>query len=308
MRVGVVRNPASHANRRRRRPAPDGDVIFAEAPNAATMGEVLRDFARQEIGLLVLEGGDGSLRDMITALPAAFGAAPPLLAVMPAGKTNLLARDLGLFSLDTLPLPKLLAEAKTGFRPERLKARRVLDICWSDGRHAPVSGFFFGAAAFRRATILAQSVHRLGAFQRPAIALTLISGFTRVLAGGSNDPWRAGETMTIALDGADPASGRRFVVLASTLKRFPLRMKPFDNGLGGLRYLEVDAPPQRLGRAIATLMSAEPAAWLGDYGYRRGSGDEMRLTLAEPFVLDGEIFPAGELIISAARELQFVGP
>ena len=104
MRVGVVRNPASHANRRRPRPAPQGDVVFAEAPTAAAMGEVLRDFARWEVGLVVLEGGDGSLRDMITALPSAFGDAGPLLAVLPAGKTNLLARDLGLFSLDTLPL------------------------------------------------------------------------------------------------------------------------------------------------------------------------------------------------------------
>ena len=308
MRVGVIRNPLSHANRRRPRPAPDGDVIFAEAPTATAMGEVLRDFARQEVGLVVLEGGDGSLRDMVTALPDAFGPAEPLLAVLPAGKTNLLARDLGLFSLDTLPLEKLLADAQGGIAPDRRKTRRVLDIRWLDDRHAPVRGFFLGAAAFRRATALAQGVHRLGAFQRPAIALTLATGFARVLAGGPSDPWRAGEAMELAVDGAPSRDGSRFLFLASTLKRFPLRLRPFSDGPGGLRYLDVDAPPRRLGRVIANLMSAEPAPWLADYGYRRGGGDELKLSLPEPFVLDGEIFPAGELAISATRALQFVGP
>ena len=308
MRVGVIRNPLSHANRRHPRPAPTGDVIFTEAPTAEAMGAVLRDFAAREVGLVVLEGGDGSLRDMVTALPAAFGDAAPLLAILPAGKTNLLARDLGLFDLDTLPLEQLLADAQGGFPVEREKVRRVLDVRWADDRHAPVSGFFFGAAAFRRATALAQGVHKLGAFQRPAIALTLITGFARVLAGGPNDPWRAGEPMALSVDGGESQDGARFVLLASTLKRFPLRMRPFSDGPGGLRYLDVEAPPRRLGRVIAAMTSPEPAPWLADYGYRRGGGDELKLTLPQPFVLDGEAFPAGDLTISATRALRFVGP
>ena len=41
-----------------------------------------------------MDGGDGTLREVLTALPGAF-ATPPLLAVLPSGKTNILALDLG---------------------------------------------------------------------------------------------------------------------------------------------------------------------------------------------------------------------
>jgi hypothetical protein len=306
MRVGVVRNPASHANRRRPRPAPEGDVLFAEVPDAAAMAETLREFARQETGLVVLEGGDGSLRDMITALPAAFGEAQPLLAVVPAGKTNLLARDLGLASLDTLPLERLLQAAREPVAPERVKVRRAVKVEWADGGHAAAHGFFLGAAAFRRATDMAQTVHSFGAFQRPAIAMTLAGVFARVLAGGPDDPWRAGEPMALAVDGQPQPGGRRFLFLASTLKRFPLNFRPFGATDGGLRYLDVDAPPRRLGAAVKGVMAPEPPAWLAAEGYRQGGGERLDLVLEEAFVLDGEVFPGGALQIEAGPPLRFV--
>jgi hypothetical protein len=307
MRVGVVRNPASHANRKRPRPAPEGgDVLFAQAPSATVMAEVLADFARRDVGLVVLEGGDGSLRDMITALPAAFGEAQPLLGVVPAGKTNLLARDLGLASLDTLPLDRLLAAAREPVAPERLKVRRALEVKWTAGDRPAAHGFFFGAAAFRRATDMAQTVHSLGAFQRPAIAMTLAGVLAKVLTGGPEDPWRAGEAMRLQIDGRPQPEGRRFLFLASTLKRFPLRFRPFGATDGGLRYLDVDAPPPRLPAAIPAMMRDEPPAWLEAAGYRQGGGERFDLFLDQAFILDGEHFPGGELSIQAGPPLRFV--
>lgn len=310
MRVGLVRNPVSHANRGRTRPVPEMDgVIYAEAPDRAAMAGALREFARHEVGLVALDGGDGSLRDMVTLLPETFDGAGPLLAVLPAGKTNLLARDLGLKSMDSLPLDRLLADALTGFANARIKTRRALDIVWTDGSHAPVSGFFFGAAAFRRATAMAQSVHRAGAFQQPAIALTLLGVLTRILTASADNPWRAGETIDLAADGLPAEPGPRFVVLASTLKRFPMWMRPFgDKEPTGVRYIDVDAPPHRLFPAAVTMVSGRDPPWLSARGYRRGESDRLDVRLDQPIIVDGEMFPGGPLTISAGRPLRFVVP
>src|SRR3546814_12209371 len=44
---------------------------------------------------LVVDGGDGTVRDVISAAPAAFGDRMPRMAILPSGKTNALALDLG---------------------------------------------------------------------------------------------------------------------------------------------------------------------------------------------------------------------
>ena len=62
---------------------------------ATTAAAYRATLARDGLDLLVIDGGDGTVRDVISLLPHTFGEAPPLLAVLPSGKTNVLAIDLG---------------------------------------------------------------------------------------------------------------------------------------------------------------------------------------------------------------------
>lgn len=107
----------------------------------------------------------------------------------------------------------------------------------------------------------------------------------------------------------DPGAERaRFLLLASTLKRLPLGVKPFGAPREGLKVLTVEAPPRRFARALPILLRGGDAPWLAQAGYRRRDLTAFDVTGPGDFVLDGEIYPGGRLTVRQGRELEFVIP
>jgi hypothetical protein len=299
MRVGVVRNPKSYRNRRDMPwvTAPD-NVLFAKPKTKAALTEALTGFAEAGVDRLVLDGGDGTVRDVLTRLPATFGARIPLLAVTPSGKTNVLAEDLGV-------APDWSVEAAVGRILDPAAPRQVrpcIDVVREDGSLR--RGFVFGTGAYVRATRLAQSAHRMGAFGTASVALTLAMSVVQSIAGRDDRGWRAGEVMQLARGGKTEARAR-FLVIASTLERLPLGLKPFGAKRPGLKSLTIDAPPRLLLAALGPLWRGTEPAWLARAGYVRGEGN-FTVALDGEFVLDGEAYPGGELTVSAGPALEFV--
>ncbi len=78
-----------------------------------------------------------------------------------------------------------------------------------------------------------------------------------------------------------------------------------------LRYLDVDAPPPRLGSALLPALRGRPTPWMKAAGYRSGSAERISLRLSEPFILDGEAFepgPDGKVSIGAGPAVEFLAP
>ena len=72
-----------------------------------------------------------------------------------------------------------------------------------------------------------------------------------------------------------------------------------------IKTLAIDAPPRRLISALAPLWKGEAPAWLEPAGYIRRDG-ELEAALDGEYVLDGETYPAGDLIVRAGPVLEFV--
>jgi hypothetical protein len=74
MRVGVVRNPKSHANIGR---ADDGAtpdaVLLVEPSTPEALEQDLQAFAQCGVNLLVIDGGDGTIRDVLSRAAPIFG-------------------------------------------------------------------------------------------------------------------------------------------------------------------------------------------------------------------------------------------
>ena len=295
MRVGLIRNPKSHRNlgRARAQPLPAG-VMGAEPDSQEDLREALAAFAEAKVEALAIEGGDGTVRDILSLLPDLFET-PPMLAVYPLGKTNVLARDLG-------PPPRLPALAAGIARPTQ---RRPLELTWPDGEHAPVRGFILGAAAYRRATEMSRQVNRAGVFQTASVALTLALALNRALTGRPDNEWRAGEEIAVAVDGGPPNGGRRFLLLASTLDRLPLGAKPFGAAPEGLGWLDIEAPARRLSAMLWPVLRGRDDPRLGPLGYRRGGAQRLSLGLSQPFIVDGELFPAGRVDVALGDPIRF---
>ena len=73
------------------------DVFHYEVEQASQIGEAMRIIARVRPKVLVINGGDGTVQAALTELynGGHFGDAAPPVAVLPSGKTNLIALDLG---------------------------------------------------------------------------------------------------------------------------------------------------------------------------------------------------------------------
>jgi diacylglycerol kinase (ATP) len=303
MRVGVVRNPMSHANIGREEDAPTPDaVLLVEPATPEALEQDLHAFAQCGVGLLVIDGGDGTIRDVLSLLPRAFGENPPLIALLPSGKTNVLAIDLG------VPRDWTLTDAVAAARSDKavIKHRAPLEVRWDDGR-PPLRGFVFGLGAFVRATSLAKNVHRLGAFHSVSVALSILGALFGTVMGGARDQWRAGVPLCLAIDGQETRTANRFLVLATTLKRLPFNLKPFGPPREGMKFLDVDSPPRRLPGAFPALLKGRDSAWQARYGYRRGDAERLRITTDQPLVVDGDVYDgAGGLTVVLAPSLRFL--
>jgi hypothetical protein len=300
-RAGVIWNQRSHRNLRAggRLALPD-DVLDIVPEQESELFAGLRRMASENVDLVVIDGGDGTIREVLTRIPEAYGGRIPRLAIVPNGKTNALALDLGVPV--GASLEDILAAARSGKPP---KKRHCLEVL-RPGQVLPERrGFLFGLGAFVRGTELAQKNHARGFFDNAAIGVTLAGAVGRTLFGGADDPWRQGEAVELSFAG--PAR-QRFLVLASTLKRFPLGLKPFGEPHEGLKVLSVDAPPSRVLRAVPAILRGRDPPWLAASGYRRDDLEAFDLNFPGDFVLDGEVFEGGEMSLRQGPELEFVIP
>jgi len=317
MRVGLIRNAKSYRNRRpddafRTSAAQWLGADYAEPASLSEMQAVLADFARREIELLVIDGGDGTLHKTLGALPPAWESAPPHFAILPSGNTNLIAADVGCGSRGLPALKRLLDAARTGEWKGYVERRSALEVEWGDASNAPQRGMFFGAAAFTRGIDIAHNgVHAQGLFQKSAVMLTLALAAAQTLKAESRERWLAGDPMSVGLDAGDPRDGARFLFLATGLQKLFFGIWPFWDETGaGLRYLDVDAHPEKFIRAGVALLRGKAPQWVRDSEqYRSGGATRIELKLSHRFVLDGEVFepgPSGQLFLKAGPSLEFI--
>lgn len=317
MRVGLISNPRSQRNRQRRPAMRDAvaghpDLLHAELDSVHATADVLRDFARREVGLIIVCGGDGTVQKVLTELLNGREFDPlPAVAVLPGGMTNLIAADVGLQGDPAQSLVKLCRVAADPTAAREMQERAVLSLLRTPGE-PPIHGMFLGTAAFYHAVMMARhQVHPTGAKHDLALAMGLALALFRLMTG-----WRGssalsqGERMTVELDGRSTPPQDYLLFLVTTLERLMLGLMPFwGEGCGGVRYTSVGFPPQRLWRALLPVIRGRPRPWMAARGYESGLTGECRLSLQCPIVFDGEIFtpePGTPVTLRADRRVTFL--
>ncbi len=304
-RLGVVANTLSWKNRDATQDRPDlGDALYASADGPDGYPLLLRRFAEEGVTLVAVDGGDGTLRDVMSVLPWAYGGALPEVALLASGKTNVAAADVGGIARDQLPA---LAEAARAGAALKREVRRPIQVEVGEAR---MLGFVFGLGAFERATRLVnERVHSRGFAQKMGVAMGVVMSGAAAL-GKDREVWRSGVPIAISVDGEEPQMRHSFAMLATSLKRLMLGLWPFwGTGGGGFDVTEIAAPPRRLIRTLATAGLGRPPSWAAEYGYRSAKADRVSLTLREPFIFDGDTFSPGadgRVELTAGPEFTFV--
>jgi hypothetical protein len=308
--VGIVRNPRSHRNKGHAPELADCANILVETPRThAALRDTLAGFAERGIDYLAVDGGDGTVRDVLTCGVGVFGNDWPPLVILPKGKTNALVVDLG------LPNEWKLPEAMEAIARGKTIVRRPLNIALPGTSGEQVQGFILGAGAFTRGTQVGQQAHRWGAFNSFAVGLIIVWCLLQVLFASAANVWRRGTPMRLRDgDGAElPHSGHgspseRFVVLASTLQGFPLGIRPFGKARAGLKLAIIDAPLRTMLMVLPLAMTGFDRPFLRRLGMHRVDVETLDLELGDRFILDGEYFPAGQYRLRQGPELRFVVP
>ncbi|MBO0749958.1 MAG: hypothetical protein J2O44_05970, partial [Porphyrobacter sp.] len=209
--VGVIRNPRSYRNKGL---APEhsvqAEVITETTLKRRELFEVLARFASAGVDYLAIDGGDGTVRDVLTCGAAAFGDDWPPLILMPKGKTNALAADLGL--PQQWDLERALERAGEG----SFARRRSLIVAEADDPQARVQGFMLGAGVFTKAISLGQSAHRWGAFNALAVFVTTFWSLAQAFFATGGNTWRRQTGIRLADDFGNAIAGeaeQRYVLL-----------------------------------------------------------------------------------------------
>ena len=304
--VGVIRNPRSFRNKGL---APDqsarAEVITETTAKRKELFEVLARFASTGIDYLVIDGGDGTVRDVLTCGVSAFGDDWPPLIVMPKGKTNALAADLGLPREWNLDRALMCAEAGSFAR------RHPMVVAEADDPQARVQGFMLGAGVFTRSISLGQSAHRWGAFNALAVFVTTFWSLGQALFAGGNNPWRRQTGIRLTNERGDALAGgaeQRYVLLSSTLENFPMGLKPFGAVREGLKLVVLDRARRKSLLRIPQIAFGRQPKQPERLGYHWLAPESYLMMLDDRFILDGEAFPAGTYRVSKGPELRFVVP
>jgi hypothetical protein len=317
--VALLSNPRSTGNRSllprvRSFCAENGDIFHYEVEDVDQIGEALRTIALVKPKVLVINGGDGTVQAAMTELyhGSHFGASPPPVAVLPNGKTNLIALDLGATGDPIVALQRVMELARTGLT-DHIVARELIALSDGQANSRPVLGMFLGGAGLAESILFCRhKIYPLGLPNGLSHVLTVLAVFLSLIFGIRSrllPPPPAPLTVSILRQGE--IEGRFALLMVTTLHRLLLKSSIATPGSrpGALRLMAVEQRPIALWRAMF-------ASILGKLGRDRlsgvylKSGDEIRIEGDHSSViLDGELFEANRgrpIILTSTAPLPFL--
>lgn len=313
--TGILCNTLSGRLRKRRKALRKvlGDfapAMVREACNTAEVNAALRAFAEEDIDLLVVAGGDGTLQMVMTCLFAERPfAEPPVLAVIPGGTTNMTALDLGMHGGPVRVL-RQLHRCLRDPGSARLVRRSVIRVERGDG--PDVYGMFFGAGAIASGVSYFQSrIRRLGITGEFASGLVVLRFLGELLAGRQWKIMRPVEIASIA--GYDSMQGGTYLfVLASTLQRLLLGARPYWGRQDEPLHITcVREGPHRFWRSLLPLLAGRGRKLMEVDGYFSWNARVIDMAMADQFVIDGEVYSTDSerpLRLSASGPAVFLVP
>ncbi|MGF1640373.1 MAG: diacylglycerol kinase family protein [Rhodospirillales bacterium] len=316
IRLGLISNIRSQQNRRGTAAidaaiADAPEVVHARLAGVDGLPQALQDFARDGVGLIVTNGGDGTVQAVLTELLSArpFSPLPPL-AVLPRGMTNMTAADVGPRGGAVRSLRGLVDLARGGALAHRLIRRHVLKVEHAAGYPAQYGMFFGTAGIVRGIEVCRTRVHARGLESDWATGVTLAGMLLGWLVSGGRGETFRGETIAVSIDAAAAEPRRLFLLLATTLDRLILGSRPFWNQDGGpVRFTAIADPPRHLVRFARRILYGPPRRGLPGDTYQSQAAKRIALEMACPFTLDGQMFEPEHgrpVIVSAEDEVDFV--
>ncbi|HJT40602.1 MAG TPA: diacylglycerol kinase family protein [Sphingobium sp.] len=302
VRVALLSNPKSTGNRQslprvRSYCASNPDIFHYEVEHVDQIGRALQTIARVDPTVIVINGGDGTVQAALTELYQGehFKGRVPPIAVLPNGKTNLIALDLGIHGDPIKALERIVQIAKAGV-DDHVVARELIALSDGQAGTRPVLGMFLGGAGLADTMLYCRNqIYPLGLsngishfLTAMAVMVSLIFGIRARFLPPSSKPVR----ISLIRDGE--LAGRFSVLIVTTLEKLLLGTRPGESRPGNMKLMAVEQSLSallRLGWASITRRVGKGNV----QGVHLGQGDMIRIEGDHSSViLDGELFEASE--------------
>ncbi|MCW0198830.1 diacylglycerol kinase family protein [Sphingopyxis sp.] len=316
--VALLSNPRSTGNRAllprvREYCAAHPDIFHYEVEDVDQIGEAIRTIAMVSPRIVAINGGDGTVQAALTELYSGghFGGSPPPVAVLPNGKTNLIALDLGAEGDPIKALQRVVELVHDGRLEDHVVERQLIALDRDEGR--PVLGMFLGGAYL--ADVMLYCRHRIYPLGLPNgvshVLAAILGLFAMILGiGGGRLPPKP-EPMTVSLVRQGEFQGKFSLLIVTTLEKLLLSIRTGD-GPGPNGHMKLLATESSVGALFRML----GATWRGTLGQKPldgvhfQQGDEIRIEGERSnVILDGEIFEATggkPIILTSTQPVPFL--
>ncbi len=314
--VAVLSNPGSTGNQLqlpkiRAFCARRSDLFHYELESVSHISAAIGAIAECRPSAIVINGGDGTVQLALTALSNCpeFAAGIPPIAVLPNGKTNLIALDLGMTG-DPVEALDAIVSSTAGGSHNNVVQRELICLSSANTGEQAVYGMFLGGAGLADVILYCRNkIYPLGLSNGIS---HVIAGFAFVLslifgAHGKHLPPKP-RPVQVTLKGKD-AHARQFAfIIVTTLDRLLLNSHT-QVSERGLRFLAVE-------RSVGSLVRALVASVRGKLGTTpiRGVHFEHSPEIwiesdDASIILDGETYTASRdhpIILRASAPVNFV--
>ena len=301
-RVALLSNPRSTGNRSllprvRSFCAEHQDIFHYEVEHVDQIGQALRTIARVKPKVLVINGGDGTVQAALTELyhGGHFGKSPPPVAVLPNGKTNLIAQDLGAAGDPMAALERVVELARTDMMPH-IVSRELIALSDGSVGGKAVLGMFLGGAGLADTILFCRhKIYPLGlpnGFSHLLTALACVISVFLGITAAFLPPRPTPVKVSVLKRGQH--QGRFTLLMVTTLERLLLNSHVPQEGekTGALQLIMVERSPMAVLRVIYGAVMGK----LGRHkfgGVHLERGDEIRIEGEHSnVILDGELFQA----------------
>jgi hypothetical protein len=278
--------------------AKNPDIFHYEVEEIGQIAKALEMIARVKPKVLVVNGGDGTVQSALTELyhGGHFDGTPPPVAVLPNGKTNLIALDLGAEG-DPLEALAQIVEVAKGDLTDHIVVRELIAL--SDGSEGarPVLGMFLGGAGLAETILYCRNkIYPLGLPNGLSHFLTFIAVMFSAIFGLKSDflPARS-KPVSISFIRQGELQGIFSILIVTTLEKLLLGGQAGETKQRGLmKFLAVDQRPWAMLKMIAASLRGNLGQNQVD-GIHFQQGDVIRIDSdRSSVVLDGEIFEANK--------------
>ncbi|GAO79952.1 hypothetical protein SC1_03275 [Sphingopyxis sp. C-1] len=290
------------------------DIFHYEVEDVDQIEKAISTMAMVGPRVVVINGGDGTVQAALTEIYSGghFGGSPPPVAVLPNGKTNLIALDLGAEGDPIKALQRVVELVESGRLEDHVIERQLIALD-SGGEERPVLGMFLGGAYLADVMLYCRNrIYPLGLPNGISHFLAAILGLFAIIfgIGGGRLPPKP-EPMTVSLIRQGEFKGKFSLLIVTTLEKLLLSIRTSEvyGTNGNMKLLATDSNVGALFRMLG-------ATWRGTLGQKQldgvhfQQGDEIRIEGERSnVILDGEIFQAkngAPIILTSTQPVPFL--